>query len=78
MRLEAITGVLQSAGFLFFAFAGYARLATLGEEGTGSLTEYKGTYSQYQAARARDDARSAERLVGRNERDFVRSRRIRR
>jgi APA family basic amino acid/polyamine antiporter len=25
-------GVLQSAGFLFFAFAGYARLATLGEE----------------------------------------------
>jgi basic amino acid/polyamine antiporter, APA family len=27
-----IHGVLQSAGFLFFAFAGYARLATLGEE----------------------------------------------
>nr|WP_301337093.1 APC family permease [Mycobacterium asiaticum] len=26
------TGVLQSAGFLFFAFAGYARIATLGEE----------------------------------------------
>lgn len=25
-------GVLQSAGFLFFAFAGYARLGTLGEE----------------------------------------------
>lgn len=25
-------GVLQGAGFLFFAFAGYARLATLGEE----------------------------------------------
>ena len=25
-------GVLRSAGFLFFAFAGYARLATLGEE----------------------------------------------
>jgi basic amino acid/polyamine antiporter, APA family len=25
-------GVLQSAGLLFFAFAGYARLATLGEE----------------------------------------------
>jgi basic amino acid/polyamine antiporter, APA family len=24
--------VLQSAGFLFFAFAGYARIATLGEE----------------------------------------------
>jgi basic amino acid/polyamine antiporter, APA family len=32
--LEGATpyGVLQSAGFLFFAFAGYARLATLGEE----------------------------------------------
>jgi basic amino acid/polyamine antiporter, APA family len=27
-----IYGVLQSAGFLFFAFAGYARVATLGEE----------------------------------------------
>jgi APA family basic amino acid/polyamine antiporter len=27
-----VYGVLQSAGFLFFAFAGYARLATLGEE----------------------------------------------
>jgi APA family basic amino acid/polyamine antiporter len=27
-----VHGVLQSAGFLFFAFAGYARLATLGEE----------------------------------------------
>lgn len=26
------TGVLQSAGFLFFAFAGYARIATMGEE----------------------------------------------
>jgi APA family basic amino acid/polyamine antiporter len=26
------TGVLQAAGFLFFAFAGYARIATLGEE----------------------------------------------
>jgi len=25
-------GVLQSAGYLFFAFAGYARIATLGEE----------------------------------------------
>jgi APA family basic amino acid/polyamine antiporter len=25
-------GVLQSAGFMFFAFAGYARVATLGEE----------------------------------------------
>lgn len=36
-RLWPITGatpagVLQAAGFLFFAFAGYARLATLGEE----------------------------------------------
>ena len=27
-----IRGVLQSAGLLFFAFAGYARIATLGEE----------------------------------------------
>jgi basic amino acid/polyamine antiporter, APA family len=27
-------GVLQGAGFLFFAFAGYARIATLGEEVT--------------------------------------------
>lgn len=27
-------GVLQGAGFLFFAFAGYARMATLGEEVT--------------------------------------------
>jgi len=26
------TGILESAGLLFFAFAGYARLATLGEE----------------------------------------------
>jgi len=26
------SGILQSAGFLFFAFAGYARIATLGEE----------------------------------------------
>ena len=25
-------GVLQAAGLLFFAFAGYARIATLGEE----------------------------------------------
>jgi len=25
-------GILQSAGYLFFAFAGYARIATLGEE----------------------------------------------
>jgi APA family basic amino acid/polyamine antiporter len=36
-RLEGFTGggvhgVLQAAGFLFFAFAGYARIATLGEE----------------------------------------------
>ena len=35
-RLTPITGsvggILQSAGFLFFAFAGYARIATLGEE----------------------------------------------
>jgi APA family basic amino acid/polyamine antiporter len=32
--LEDVTlhGVLQASGFLFFAFAGYARLATLGEE----------------------------------------------
>lgn len=28
----SVYGVLQSAAFLFFAFAGYARLATLGEE----------------------------------------------
>lgn len=27
-----IGGIVQSAGFLFFAFAGYARIATLGEE----------------------------------------------
>src|SRR5215207_6413745 len=27
-----ITGVFQAAGLLFFAFAGYARIATLGEE----------------------------------------------
>jgi APA family basic amino acid/polyamine antiporter len=27
-----VRGVLQSAGLLFFAFAGYARIATLGEE----------------------------------------------
>src|SRR6185436_4162783 len=27
-----LLGVMQSAGLLFFAFAGYARLATLGEE----------------------------------------------
>lgn len=29
---EGVLGVLRSAGFLFFAFAGYARIATLGEE----------------------------------------------
>jgi APA family basic amino acid/polyamine antiporter len=28
----SVYGILQSAGLLFFAFAGYARLATLGEE----------------------------------------------
>jgi APA family basic amino acid/polyamine antiporter len=27
-----VAGILQAGGFLFFAFAGYARLATLGEE----------------------------------------------
>ncbi|WP_370894631.1 APC family permease [Janibacter sp. GXQ6167] len=27
-----LTGAIQGAGFLFFAFAGYARIATLGEE----------------------------------------------
>ena len=29
---ESLLGALQAAGFLFFAFAGYARIATLGEE----------------------------------------------
>jgi APA family basic amino acid/polyamine antiporter len=29
---HGVVGVLQSAGLLFFAFAGYARVATLGEE----------------------------------------------
>ena len=29
---ESVLGALQAAGFLFFAFAGYARIATLGEE----------------------------------------------
>lgn len=28
----SVTGVLQSGGLLFFAFAGYARIATMGEE----------------------------------------------
>jgi hypothetical protein len=27
-----VYGILQSAGLLFFAFAGYARIATMGEE----------------------------------------------
>ncbi|MEX0659319.1 MAG: amino acid permease, partial [Egibacteraceae bacterium] len=27
-----VRGILQAAGLLFFAFAGYARIATLGEE----------------------------------------------
>ena len=29
---ESVFGAVQAAGFLFFAFAGYARIATLGEE----------------------------------------------
>jgi basic amino acid/polyamine antiporter, APA family len=29
---SGVLGILQSAGFMFFAFAGYARIATLGEE----------------------------------------------
>lgn len=29
---SGVSGILQSAGILFFAFAGYARIATLGEE----------------------------------------------
>ncbi|MGH2690040.1 MAG: APC family permease, partial [Actinomycetota bacterium] len=29
---EGVGGILESAGLLFFAFAGYARIATLGEE----------------------------------------------
>lgn len=32
MDRGGIAGVLQSAGIIFFAFAGYARIATLGEE----------------------------------------------
>lgn len=32
LRGASVQGVLQAAGFLFFAFAGYARIATLGEE----------------------------------------------
>jgi APA family basic amino acid/polyamine antiporter len=31
-EVSGLYGVLQSAGFMFFAFAGYARIATLGEE----------------------------------------------
>ena len=31
-RSASAYGILQAAGFLFFAFAGYARIATLGEE----------------------------------------------
>jgi APA family basic amino acid/polyamine antiporter len=31
-RTGGVLGILQSAGLLFFAFAGYARIATLGEE----------------------------------------------
>ncbi len=30
--LDAVRGILQAAALLFFAFAGYARIATLGEE----------------------------------------------
>lgn len=33
-----LTGILQAAGLLFFAFAGYARIATLGEEVTDPRT----------------------------------------
>jgi len=32
LRKGGVYGVLQAAGLLFFAFAGYARIATLGEE----------------------------------------------
>jgi basic amino acid/polyamine antiporter, APA family len=32
MGVGGVNGILQSAGLLFFAFAGYARIATLGEE----------------------------------------------
>ncbi|RZS89618.1 APA family basic amino acid/polyamine antiporter [Motilibacter rhizosphaerae] len=32
LRAAGLHGVLQAAGLLFFAFAGYARVATLGEE----------------------------------------------
>jgi APA family basic amino acid/polyamine antiporter len=32
LGVGGLSGILQSAGLLFFAFAGYARIATLGEE----------------------------------------------
>ena len=32
MGIGGVDGILRSAGLLFFAFAGYARIATLGEE----------------------------------------------
>jgi APA family basic amino acid/polyamine antiporter len=32
VRAGGVYGILQSAGLLFFAFAGYARIATMGEE----------------------------------------------
>jgi APA family basic amino acid/polyamine antiporter len=32
LRAGGVYGILQAAGLLFFAFAGYARIATLGEE----------------------------------------------
>jgi APA family basic amino acid/polyamine antiporter len=32
LRSHGVAGVLEAAGILFFAFAGYARIATLGEE----------------------------------------------
>ena len=32
LAVGGISGILQAAGLLFFAFAGYARIATLGEE----------------------------------------------
>ena len=34
-------GILQAAGFLFFAFAGYARIATLGEEVVDPRERYR-------------------------------------
>lgn len=32
LTVDGVGGILESAGLLFFAFAGYARIATLGEE----------------------------------------------